>query len=347
MPYPRDFAQRPSHLNQHSSKLKHVLILGLTGGIGAGKSTVSAELARLGAEVIDADKIAREVVAPGTPGLDMLAAEFGEEIIDADGALDRAALAERAFASQERTAALNSITHPLIGERTVERFAQAPQDAIVVHDVPLLIEGGMEPGYHLVLVVDTPEELRLQRLVELRGLTEADARGRIAKQATDEQRHASADILFDNSGSESALLEQVRKVWDQRLVVMANNLEHRHPVFPSDTVVDVRPEWADEARREIARIRHRVGDLCESISHVGPTAQEQPAVDLIEIELRPNSVDVVETLRARLQDAGYIADDAGEGKLRWVDPERPVALRIPSTDQTDMTVAAACADRES
>ena len=322
-----------------------MLILGLTGGIGAGKSTVSAELARLGAEVIDADKIAREVVAPGTPGLDMLAAEFGEEIIGADGALDRAALAERAFASQERTAALNSITHPLIGERTVERFAQAAQDAIVVHDVPLLIEGGMEPGYNLVMVVDTPEDIRLNRLVELRGLTESDARSRISAQATDEQRHASADILFDNSGTQEALLEQVRDVWDRRLVVMANNLEHHHPVFPSDSVVDARPEWADEARREIARLRHRAGDLCESISHVGPTAQEQPAVDLIEIDLRPKSVDVVETLRTRLQDAGYIADDAGEGKLRWVDPERPLALKIPSSDHTDMTVAA-CADRE-
>lgn len=323
-----------------------MLILGLTGGIGAGKSTVSAELARLGAEVIDADKIAREVVAPGTPGLDMLAAEFGEEIIDANGELDRAALAERAFASQERTAALNSITHPLIGERTVEMFAQAPSDAIVVHDVPLLVEGGMEPGYNLVLVVDTPEHIRLQRLVELRGLSESNAQSRISKQATDEQRHASADVLLDNSGSEEALVDQVRSLWDRRLVVMAKNLEHHHPVLPTDVVVDFRPQWVGEARREIARLHHRIGDLSETITHVGPTAQDGPAVDLIDIEIVPTSPDDIDSIRGRLRDAGYVADDGGETVLRWVDPERPVALRIPSSESASRSVAAACADRE-
>lgn len=307
---------------------------------------MSAELARLGAEVIDADKIAREVVAPGTPGLDMLAAEFGEGIIGENGELDRAALAERAFASQERTAALNSITHPLIGERTVERFAQAPSDAVVVHDVPLLIEGGMEPGYHLVLVVDTPEEIRVKRLVELRGLPEADARSRISAQATDEQRRASADVLFDNSGSEEALIDQVRTVWDQRLVIMANNLEHHHPVRPRDEVVDYRPEWAHEARREIARLRHRIGDLSETIAHVGPTAQGSAAIDLVDIDIVPTSTEAIEAIRSRLEDVGYIADDDGAASLRWVDPGRPVAVHIPSRETAGHAAAAACSDRE-
>ena len=298
--------------------------------------------------MIDADKIAREVVAPGTPGLDMLAAEFGEEIISANGELDRAALAERAFASQERTAALNSITHPLIGERTIEKFAQAPSDAIVVHDVPLLIEGSMEPGYHLVLVVDTPEEIRLQRLVDLRGVPEADARSRISAQATDEQRRASADILFDNSGTEQALIEQVRAVWDGRLVAMANNLEHHHAVHPNDGIVDPRREWADEARREIARLRHRIGDLSESISHVGPTASGEPAIDLIDIEIVPRSEgDAANSIRARLEEAGYIADDGGDAVLRWVDPARPLAVHIPCAESATREVAAACAERES
>src|SRR5699024_4957141 len=156
-------------------------------------STVTAVLEESGAVIVDADAIAREVVEPGTPGLAMLVAEFGDDIVGPDGSLDRAALAALAFVDAERTAALNAITHPLIGERTAELFATAGEDAIVVHDMPLLVEGGLTPAYHLVIVVDTPAEVRLERLVSQRGMSEDDARARMSRQATDEARHEVAE----------------------------------------------------------------------------------------------------------------------------------------------------------
>ena len=148
----------------------------------------------------------------------MLVAEFGEQILGDDGALDRAALAGLAFVNAERTAALNAITHPLIGERTAELFGTAPADAIVVHDMPLLVEGGMAPGYHLVIVVDTPAEIRLQRLVEHRGMPADDARARMSRQATDEQRRAVADVLIDNSGERQVVEDRTRSLVESRLL---------------------------------------------------------------------------------------------------------------------------------
>lgn len=323
-----------------------MLILGLTGGIGAGKSTVSAELARLGAEVIDADAIAREVVEPGSPGLDLLAAEFGEDVVGEDGALDRAVLAERAFSSQERTAALNAITHPLIGERTAERFAGAADDAVVVHDIPLLVEGGMAPGYHLVLVVDTPEDVRLRRLVELRGLEETDARSRIERQATDAQRHEVADVLLDNSGDEAALVESVRAAWDRRIVRMASNLEHARAVFPEDVVVAPRPEWAAQGRRAVARLRHVLGGSVSAVEHVGPTAEGLSSVDVLTIDVLPAEGVGAATVVTTLERAGYVRDAAEDGPLlRWVDPERPLEIRVAPAGDAEVA-AGACAGAE-
>ncbi|MER6872833.1 dephospho-CoA kinase, partial [Amycolatopsis sp. NPDC000673] len=151
-----------------------MLRVGLTGGIGAGKSTVANRLAEHGAVVIDSDRIAREVVEPGTPGLAALTEAFGEEILAEDGSLDRPALAARAFADDESRKRLNAIVHPLVGQRTGELMAEAADDAVVVHDVPLLVENDLAPAYHLVLVVDAPVEVRVRRLVEVRGMPEAD-----------------------------------------------------------------------------------------------------------------------------------------------------------------------------
>lgn len=192
-----------------------MLKLGLTGGIGAGKSEVSRLLASYGAVLIDSDKIAREVVEPGTPGLAAVVAEFGPEVLGADGRLDRPKLGSIVFADPQRLAALNAIVHPLVRERSAELEQAAGEGAIVVHDVPLLTENGLASLFDLVLVVDTAPETQCDRLVRHRGMTEAEARSRMAAQATREQRLALADLVIDNDGPLEALEPQVRKVWEQ------------------------------------------------------------------------------------------------------------------------------------
>jgi dephospho-CoA kinase len=189
-----------------------VLRIGLTGGIGSGKSTVAALLAARGAVVVDADRIAREVVEPGTPGLASVAEAFGRGILTPEGALDRAALAGIVFADPEARARLDAVVHPLVRHRTAELVAAAAADAVVVNDVPLLVETGQASSYDVVLVVQADTETRVARLVQ-RGLTEQDARARIAAQATDEQRRAVADVVLDNSGSPGELAEQVERFW--------------------------------------------------------------------------------------------------------------------------------------
>lgn len=175
-----------------------MLKVGLTGGIGAGKSEVSRLLVRLGAVLIDADLIAREVVAPGTPGLAAVVDAFGQDVLAPDGGLDRPKLGSIVFADPEKLAVLNSIVHPLVGARSRELESAAAEDAVVIHDVPLLAENALRPLYDLVVVVDASPETQLDRLVRLRGMTEADARARMAAQATREQRLGIADVVIDN-----------------------------------------------------------------------------------------------------------------------------------------------------
>ncbi|WP_329494513.1 dephospho-CoA kinase [Kitasatospora herbaricolor] len=192
-----------------------MLKIGLTGGIGAGKSEVSRLFASYGAVVVDADLIAREVVAPGTEGLAAVLAEFGPGVLRADGELDRPALGALVFADQDRLRALNAIVHPLVRARSAELEEAAAPDAVVVHDVPLLAENGLAPLYDLVVVVDAADEVRLDRLVRLRGMAEAEATARMAAQATREARLAVADLVIDNSGPLAALAPRVREVWDE------------------------------------------------------------------------------------------------------------------------------------
>jgi dephospho-CoA kinase len=192
-----------------------MLKVGLTGGIGAGKSEVSRLLAEHGAVLIDADRIAREVVAPGTPGLASVVAAFGPDVLTADGGLDRPRLGSIVFADPDRLAALNAIVHPLVGARSHELESAADPGAVVVHDVPLLTENGLAPRYDLVIVVDAPPAVQLDRLVRLRGMTEDDARARMAAQATREQRLAVADIVITNDVPLDALHRRVREVWDE------------------------------------------------------------------------------------------------------------------------------------
>ncbi|MFE2162481.1 dephospho-CoA kinase [Streptomyces lydicus] len=189
--------------------------VGLTGGIGAGKSEVSRLLASYGAVVVDADKIAREVVEPGTPGLAAVVEEFGENVLTPDGTLDRPKLGGIVFNDPEKLKALNAIVHPLVGARSAELEASAGPDAVVVHDVPLLTENGLAPLYDTVVVVDAAPQTQLDRLVRLRGMAEDEAKSRMAAQATREQRLAIADLVIDNDGPLEALEPQVRAVWER------------------------------------------------------------------------------------------------------------------------------------
>ncbi|MDT0465596.1 dephospho-CoA kinase [Streptomyces gibsoniae] len=190
-----------------------MLKVGLTGGIGAGKSEVSRLLVECGAVLIDADRIAREVVAPGTPGLASIVEAFGEDVLTPDGSLDRPRLGSLVFSDPERLAVLNSIVHPLVGARSRELETAAPEDAVVVHDVPLLTENGLAPLYDLVVVVDASPGTQLDRLVRLRGMTEEDARARMAAQAPRDKRLEIADIVIDNDVPLEELRRQVGQVW--------------------------------------------------------------------------------------------------------------------------------------
>lgn len=191
-----------------------MLLVGLTGGIGAGKSTVAALLVERGAVVLDADQVARDVVKPDQPAFAALVEEFGPSVVGEDGNLDRAALAAVAFATPEARAALEAITHPAIHAEFGRRMVEAPTDAIVVMDVPLLVESktAAERGYEAVIVVETPAELRLDRL-ETRGLNREDAAARMAAQATDAQRRAVATHIIDNTDDHNALVAQVDTLW--------------------------------------------------------------------------------------------------------------------------------------
>ncbi|HET8604885.1 MAG TPA: dephospho-CoA kinase [Marmoricola sp.] len=189
--------------------------VGLTGGIATGKSEVSRRLRELGAVVIDADQLSREVVAGGTPGLDAVVAALGPEVLGADGELDRPAVARLVFADEDARRRLEAIVHPLVFERIVELEAAAPADAVVVHDIPLLAESGRAGTFDAVLVVDAPEDVQVARMVRDRGWTEEEARARIAAQASRQDRLAIATHVLDNTGTLEDLRERVTKVFEE------------------------------------------------------------------------------------------------------------------------------------
>lgn len=194
-----------------------VLRVGLTGGIGSGKSEVSRRLAGRGAVLIDADAIAREVVEPGTPGLAQVVSAFGAGVLRPDGALDRPRLGELVFADPQQLARLNAIVHPLVGRRMAELEATAADadGAVVVHDVPLIAENNLAAGFDLVVVVDAPEATQLDRLTGQRGMAREHAEARMAAQATRARRLEIADVVIDNSGSLEDLDRQVSELWER------------------------------------------------------------------------------------------------------------------------------------
>lgn len=190
------------------------LRVGLTGGVASGKSAVSSRLRDLGAVVVDADLLAREVVAPGTPGLAAVVEEFGTDVLTPQGALDRAALGALVFADESKRRALEAILHPLIRAAGAELEAAAPEGVLVVHDIPLLAETGQAGAFDAVVVVDVPVEVQLQRMVEHRGMSPEDARARVAAQASRDERLAIADFVIDNTGDFDDLRERVDEVHD-------------------------------------------------------------------------------------------------------------------------------------
>jgi dephospho-CoA kinase len=284
-----------------------VLRIGLSGGIGAGKSTVSSTFSELGGIVVDGDVIAREVVEPGTEGLTKLVDAFGEDILHEDGALNRPALAAIAFSDEDKRQTLNGIVHPLVAHRRSELIAAAAEDAVIVEDIPLLVESGMAPMFPLVVIVHADEDVRVKRLTEYRGFSEQDARARIAAQATEEQRRAVADVWLDNSGSAGQLVEQARALWHQRILPFAHNLHSGEPARCEPMLVPYDPSWPDQARRIVARLNTACGNRVVRIDHIGSTAVPgMDAKDVIDIQLTVASLDVADELCDALTAAGYV-----------------------------------------
>ncbi|MGF9661632.1 dephospho-CoA kinase [Arthrobacter crystallopoietes] len=284
-----------------------MLKVGLTGGIAAGKSLVARRLSERGAVLVDADVLAREVVEPGTEGLAAVAAAFGREVINDDGGLDRAALGAIVFGDPAKREQLNAIVHPLVRARSAQLVAEAGPGSIVVQDIPLLVETGQGAAFHLVLVVDAPEEIRVRRMVDLRGMAPEDARSRIAAQATAEQRRAAADVVLENVSSAEDLLAAVDRLWDERLVPFAENLrtERAAPRSEGPRLVDPDPKWSDQARRLAARIVAADGRVL-GVAHVGSTSVPGlPAKDVIDLQVSVASLADADAIAANLAAAGF------------------------------------------
>jgi dephospho-CoA kinase len=283
-----------------------VLRIGLSGGIGAGKSTVSSTFSELGGIVVDGDVIAREVVEPGTAGLTALVEAFGTEILLPDGALNRPALAAIAFPHEERRKTLNGIVHPLVGKRRAELIGAAPDDAVIVEDIPLLVESQMAPFFPLVVIVNADVEARVARLTGQRGMPEADARARIAAQATEEQRRQVADVWLDNSGTAEELAGQARTLWQGRIEPFAHNVQTRQVVHGPKRLVPADPSWPDQARRIIARLKTACGHHAVRVDHIGSTAVPGlDAKDVIDVQVTVDSLATADELADAMLKAGY------------------------------------------
>ncbi|MGH3852962.1 MAG: dephospho-CoA kinase [Pseudonocardiaceae bacterium] len=286
-----------------------MLRVGLTGGIGSGKSMVSARLAQRGAWIIDSDRIAREVIEPGTPGFRAVVDQFGEDILAEDGALNRSALAARVFRDADARGRLNAIVHPLVAARSAELVALAPPDAVVVRDIPLLVETGMAARFPLVIVVHADMRVRLRRLVEQRGMTPSDAAARIAAQATDEQRSAAADVWLDNSGCREDTVAAVDRLWAQRLVPFEDNLRHhrRAPRAASPVLVAPDDSWSRQAQRVISRVEAVAAGRALRIDHIGSTSVPGlDAKDVLDVQVVVADLEVGKRLAADLSAIGLV-----------------------------------------
>jgi dephospho-CoA kinase len=319
----------------------------LTGGIGAGKSAVAQRLARNGAVIIDADRLAREVVAAGTPGLAEIAETFGTDVLTPQGDLDRPALGAKVFGDEAARRRLEKIIHPRVRSRTAELTHAAPAGAIVVNDVPLLVETGLPPTYHLVLLVDAERDLRIRRLGETRGMSVEEAVARISAQAGDAQRRAACDVVIDNNGTLGDLHARVDEIFRHRLQPFEEHLRHGTSVRPGAglRIVGPDPEWPAQAARLIARIRHVTGVGAE-VTHIGSTAVPGlPAKDIIDLMLAVRTLEEADALAGALGEAGFprlegewVDNARGLPGETWpkrlhgyADPGRPVNLHVRVT----------------
>jgi dephospho-CoA kinase len=310
-----------------------MLRVGLTGGIGSGKSTVARRFRELGAVVIDADRLAREVVAPGSTGLAAIHRRFGDAVMAPDGSLDRGALGSVVFGDAQARLDLEAITHPLIGELTRSLMESAPPELIVVHDVPLLVELGLAAGYHLTVVVGADEDVRMARLTSSRGVTQADALARIAAQASDGGRRAAADVWLDNNGTVDGLLAQVDELWRDRIVGFNDNLmtgsTSRRPETPALVAYD--DSWPLAATRLTGRITAALGERGGAVEHIGSTSVPGlVSEDVIDLQVGVKvlaDADDPEFVQA-LAEKGFPRDEA-------MDPESPPAPSWAETEKED------------
>ena len=308
---------------------------------------MSATFSELGGIIVDGDVIAREVVEPGTEGLARLVDAFGHDILHTDGpdagALNRPALAAIAFSDEAQRQTLNGIVHPLVARRRSELIDAAHDDAVIIEDIPLLVESQMAPMFPLVIIVNADPELRVRRLIEYRGFTEQDARARIAAQATEEQRRAVADVWLDNSGHPGAVVEAARELWHERIVPFAHNLQTRRPAHHDPVLVPYHESWPDQAQRIVARLNTACGHRALRVDHIGSTAVPgMDAKDIIDVQVTVPSLAVADELAEALLAAGYPAvpgvtadtahsDDPSGWQKRFhasADPGRPSHVHI-------------------
>jgi dephospho-CoA kinase len=280
-----------------------VLTIAVTGGIGSGKSTVAGMLADLGAVVVDSDRLAREVVAPGTPGLAAVTEQFGRGVLTDDGSLDRAALAALVFSDEEARHRLEAITHPLVRQAFRRARDEAGPGAIVVNDIPLLRTVSDAAQFHLVLTVAAGDEVRVRRLLG-RGLSEPDARARMRAQISDRQRRALSDVWLTNDGDESDLRRAVAELWSARLVPFQANLLAGRPASPSGRPATITAGSSPPALL-CARVSAAAGDLpCEPL---------EPAAGVPRLRVRVPDLAAADALAPALTRAGYPRADGGDG----------------------------------
>lgn len=326
------------------------ITVAVTGGIGAGKSTVSGLFAARGAVIVDSDRLAREVVGPGTPGLAAVVEEFGNGVRLADGSLDRGALASIVFADVSARRRLEAITHPAIRARFDQLRAAAPEGAVVVNDIPLLTSRFAAAAFCLVVGVGAPEATRLARLVD-RGMAEPDARARIAAQIGDDERRLLCDEWVDNSGSPADMRRQTDRIW-ARLLEFAGNVRAGRPAARGGpALVPYHPDWPAQAARLADRLHHLVGDE-HRVDHIGSTAVPgMPAKDVIDLQLAVDDLDQADAIAGVLGEGGFplvsgitadVAHPSAGGPVdegRWqkrlhasADPGRSVNLHLRVRD---------------